>query len=220
MGKNDDSEKLASAFLRQRRNLMLGCLALLFIQFGNVAFDGITAWSGFAMHVRNPTAVLIFLWIAVCYWTLRFLQYHLAIRPTGFQGDFREAMNEALRAKAIEILKKHAPTTLPAAPHQLEPDETSKLVADRFVIMDRHLLNADGEVTLVWEEWQNGKLVQRHPGKPIGVPIRGWVLHRSRIVALLHMIFRTHQFTEYGLPYVLFAATVLVHFLYRPVGGA
>ncbi len=62
------------AFIRQRRNLFIVSLVLLFAETSELTLSKLNIF-GNELLIRHPIVVNIFLWAAWFYWLVRFLQY-------------------------------------------------------------------------------------------------------------------------------------------------
>lgn len=73
-GRNMGEEEPNSGFVRQRRNLMIASLALLFSEVTELRIQKLSAF-GNELLIGEPYAVTLALWVATTYWLFRFYQY-------------------------------------------------------------------------------------------------------------------------------------------------
>lgn len=67
-------EEQQDGFVRQRRNLMVASLVLLFSEVTELKVEKISAF-GTELLVGKAQAVTLALWVAAVYWLIRFYQY-------------------------------------------------------------------------------------------------------------------------------------------------
>lgn len=199
------SDQQNDGFIRQRRNLMIVSLVLLFSEATELKVEKISAF-GNELLIGHPQAVTSALWIAALYWLLRYYQY---ARPQ-FPGVINKAIHERLFN-----------TCGPAALKKILRDEKRLLDPFSDVAATPELgysimkyFNEPGsfEVVLKLEKFASNR--EQEKVVRIGMGERtvrfssaesSWL----RIKAWSHAILHTTVFTELVLPYIVFALPVL-----------
>ena len=104
---DDDGKDLPASLLRQRRNLFAVSILLLLLDVGGVTF-GKAHVAGFDVEIKNPNALLIFLWAGYCYFLYRYFIYFLAVGPAKIKYLFLEGINRACSKKINSLLHEYA----------------------------------------------------------------------------------------------------------------
>lgn len=191
-----------SGFHRQRRNLIAGSIALLFMHVADVKLTSQFSAMGLTFNIAKPNAIYWFLWSAVIYWLIRFYQYHRITRPAQLQTEARDYMVRRLRMRAIDFIT-------PERPHFVPPDvkegEAIELVPHNFSPINFQRFKFEAIVAPAWLiSDESGKRELRHTGEH-RVVISGWHLWQARIVGYVKAAINTPYFTEYLAPYIFFA---------------
>jgi hypothetical protein len=198
-----------SGFHRQRRNLIVGSLTLFFVQIADLHIGPRGSVLAFEITIGKPALTLWFLWVAVMYWAVRYFQYHLTETPTGFRDSIRSRLEHSLRKHAIATLRRTVPAVVPQRP-QLEPGDTCELTPFNFSIKKRKLWEVIAECQPTWNVFHGSNQLPSHQGMMTGVVFRGFDLIRARTYAYSYTILMTPIFTDFGLPYVIFACPVVL----------
>lgn len=80
-------------FIRQRRNLIMISLVLLFAEMSEIEISKINVF-GNEIVLKNPETILITLWAAFFYWLVRYYQYFRDINDKGFKTKFHEKIEK------------------------------------------------------------------------------------------------------------------------------
>lgn len=200
-----------TGFHRQRRNLILGSLALLFMQVANVTLTPQGNALGLTFTIARPAAVSWFLWSAVVYWLVRYYQYHRVARSTQLIQAAREDMVRRLRPRAIQFITPKRPDFTPPA---VKEGETYQLIPHDFSptnFMSRSRL--EGIVNPAWLiSLEDGRSEIRNTAQ-YNVVFTGWHLWQARLLGYLKAATNTPYFTEFIAPYIFFALPLLYAFL-------
>lgn len=207
MDKFDDT---VDGFHRQRRNLIVGSITLLFVEIAGLKLNPSGSVLGFSFTVQKPEIMGWFLWTATLYWLVRFYQYHRIRIPTGFAEHAQKSYFDYLRNHAIETIREITPQVLPKKPPDLEEGEYCELKPFEFRITKRGLWTVDAQVTPAWQVWRGDKLRTQHDSHETGVLFKGRTLFVARLRGYWHVIAHTPLFTDYGLPYLVFLTLVFV----------
>jgi len=193
-------------FVRQRRNLMIVSLVLLFSEATDLKVEKISAF-GTELLVGQPQAVTMALWIAAIYWLIRFYQYSNA----GYKGVLNNAVQH--HVEKYEVCEPVAlKRLLHEEPNLLDPISGIKATST-FECIQFGIHNSKPnyfEVLLGLKKVATdgtGGIDQRLDPKI--VRIDGTDLFWLRVRAWIHLILHTTLFTELVLPYIVFALPVL-----------
>jgi len=211
----DDS---ADGFHRQRRNLVAGCITLLFIDIAGLTLSPEGTVLGFSFSIKNPELMPWFLRVAVVYWLVRFYQYHRTKIPTGFVEFAQKGYWDLLKEEAIAAIREVAPEVLPQPPNVLDANERNELVAFNFNITKRRIWEITAECDPTWQVWKGEEIVQQHHSHLTGVFFRGFRLFKIRMRGYWSAVANTPLFTDYGLPYGVFFLAAIVD-VYMLVNG-
>lgn len=78
---------IRDGFVRQRRNLIIMSLVVLFSELAGLKIEKISIFGNEAT-IGKPELVTITLWIFLFYWLIRYYQYFHEIGDKGFLGSF------------------------------------------------------------------------------------------------------------------------------------
>lgn len=204
-----DVNPIREGFIRQRRNLMIISLVLLFAETAELTINKLNIF-GNELLIAHPATITTALWIAYFYWLWRYSTYLHDLGDTQLIPTYRQrrfdlikqigykqlrsdtTVMEPLIAKNIEIAKE--PTLGEARVQELAPNRFSL----NFPIYGR--VPPD-------EGWAEVHKIDRYP---INAPIAVFLTH---VRAWIYVIFRTRLFSEYALPYFV-AALPLIYGTY------
>lgn len=197
------SDKQNEGFVRQRRNLMIASLVLLFSEATELKVEKISAF-GTELLIGQPQAVTTALWVAAIYWLIRYYQYARA----GYQGALRQAVQgRVLNTCAPAALKR----LLREEPSLLTPIESVKVLpqinysSTGVIVNETNFLEIELGLhkTATDERSSTIEVMSRR------VRLDGVDLFLLKVRAFIHTILHTTLFTEVVLPYVVFAAPIL-----------
>jgi hypothetical protein len=188
-----------AGFIRQRRNLMIVSLVLLFSELAELEISKLSVF-GNDLLIGEPRAISGALWVAGFYWLLRFYQYS---RP-GFSGAIRDAIHQRVQQIAcptgLALVLKDRPEFLERIPDvPVNPVITIKT----YTITGQRHEYLDMELELEKAAATGNKGAAMGLGKH-RVRIAGARLRYLRCRAWIHLIVHTRNFTDFILPYVLF----------------
>lgn len=193
-------------FVRQRRNLMIVSLVLLFSEATELKVEKISAF-GTELLVGQSQAVTMALWVAALYWLVRFYQYS----RTGYHRVLRQAVNERIREYEVcapVALKR----VLREEPSLLEPFDDVKSIPSiecaTFGILSYDSKHLEVQLGLkkTATDGQRSISVETETRK---VRLDGASLFWLRVRSWIHLILHTTLFTELMLPYIVFTLPVL-----------
>lgn len=193
-------------FNRQRRNLVVGSIVLLFVQIADVELGKQGSLFGLTLTIGRPSAIQWFLIAAVCYWAIRFYQYRKG-RAVRLQDEVREAMQSFLQRRAIKYLD-HAPQTW--AEPKVKRGQEHELVAFNFTLQKPKRQSVEAIFTPAWRITEGGEIKDtQSAGTPESrIIFRGPIFWIAWVLGYSKASFSTPAFTDYVLPYVFFAVSV------------
>ena len=191
----DDTQ---SGFIRQRRNLMVMSLVVLFAEIADLKIEKLSIFGSEATF-GNPQTVKTALWILLIYWLVRYYQYFHDLGDTGLVGAIKAKRRQIVGARAFRRYFR-------------DPSFTNMLVAQ-----DGRTLYAYQRDHHVFRDFWfkvTGSLeffITSDPEQEVGThestefSFTGWQLVAPTLLSAAHVFVRTKYFSEYILPFVLFA---------------
>lgn len=88
----EDSDSIRNGFIRQRRNLIVISLVLLFAETSELSINKLNVF-GNELLIRNPVIVTAALWIAYIYWLWRYYVYFHDLGDKGFGNKLRTRLS-------------------------------------------------------------------------------------------------------------------------------
>jgi hypothetical protein len=199
-----------TGFLRQRRNLIVGSVVLLFVQVSELRLAPQGSVFGLPFNIGRPDAFQWFLWVAVLYWALRFYQYHQYRRPTELQSAAREAMYPLFLPLALAHITP-SPSKEFFQPPQVKDGESVELIPHNFRLSEWERLRIEATIVPAWmiRRADGQKQIAPITNSELRVVFTGNPMWRVRTVAYLKAALTTPAFTEYILPYIIFTLPIL-----------
>jgi len=195
-------------FHRQRRNLVVGSIVLFFYHIADVhVSSGSGALFGLPIIVGKTSAIQWFLFAAVLYWGLRFFQYRKQ-RPVELQRVAQQEMMPFLERHALEHVQVDGWRTL-LTPPKIPDGRHYKLVPFDFHVEPPRRHNIVARVKPAWHVFEGEDLKESNAaGSEYQVVYEGRVLWQARILGYAKACFSTPAFTDYILPYIIFAVSI------------
>ena len=194
-----------SDFQRQRRNLIIISLVLSFVELSGIEVKVINLF-GNELDIVNPEWVNWALWIGLFYWGFRYYTYFLK-EKTGFGAEFWGRMDKRIVKQAVYNSIKD-----PAFKDMIPED---KIAAMKEMPLDIQKISYR----------KIGKyIVQVHAKRHEGVNavflkktvVSGNINYWIAVKSIIDLFFNTPIFTEYILPFVLFAIPIVI-WLYNAI---
>lgn len=187
-----------SGFVRQRRNLMVMSLVVLFVEIADLKIDKLSIFGNEA-SLGNTQAVNTALWVLLIYWFVRYAQYFHDMDDTGFITSVMQR-----RAKLVEKFAFNKLNNAPDFAKSLIASDGSKLYA------------VPGSSTVSVNTWSRtmGRLLYMLTTDPDirtdtngthEFSVSGWQQQVLNFRATTYVFVRTKYFTEYILPFLLFS---------------
>jgi hypothetical protein len=194
----------SEGFVRQRRNLMLSSLILLFSEVTELTVEKLTLF-GTELLIGKPQAVTMALWIATLYWALRYYQYSRAEYRGVLRQTVREHIHRICGPTALtQFLRENSELLAPDEGTDIRP----RVSISQYYVVGAHPKSLEVGLELdrtvsKQDSTHHQRLVDRR------VELRGFNLMKLRIRGLTHSILHTTVFTELMLPYVVFCLPIL-----------
>lgn len=203
---------LRDAFLRQRRNLMIVSLVLLFVEAAELTINELNLL-GNPLILKNPATITYALWVGFGYWLWRYYVYFYDLGDKGFLRTYHERMLYLVPRIALRKLKhdktimeglikegkiKEGKTklVLVGSPHSATFYHRSPLRYRLNLALQAYSrTDKDAPATTFTLE----KFLVDAPGPMLVANVRAWV----------HVILSRHMFSEYVLPFAVAGLPVL-----------
>lgn len=203
---DEDNTSDEQGFLRQRRNLIVGTLILLFLETTVSPPDKVNIL-GVTLEITRREYIIYWLWLFTFYWLIRFFQYlpRLNTIKIHAQNEFRASLKKLLK---------------PIADRELNKFEEAKIREDRiYYVRESDIFIPEaikfGRILFNWssvsqKDKASGKDISRftaetHDDIAVG-RLRSIYFN---VVSGLDVCVRTPIFTEYVVPILLFIAAAI-----------
>ena len=216
MDQPESTSSVSAGFVRQRRNLILVSMALLFIEYSGAELRAINLL-GNSMTIAEPDKVTHAIWILLAYFYLRYYQYFRDLKANPYLISYWSKLDSLIPAIALKKL-------LPVLENEgvlAGVDAPLQLSISRCDIIEKQpqyfRLNLQFKASRVSGEMRRASAgdISRD-----GVEVSGSELTLPKIRAALFATLQTHTFTEYLLPFLLPITPVAVALLYWHEGAA
>jgi len=201
--KQEPTQIQLDTFRRQRRNVMLVSLILVFYQTSGVVFKEINIF-GNKLELTDPSQISIVLWIVWAYFFWEYFIYYRTVRER-FTNFFHDKMDSLIKKKGIELFKKEviANDKFPVKP----PYDFDKPALSGISVTARewryYKINIP-DITVKNEESGDEHRIRNH-SVDIKVPRLFW----PAIISFVSVVLTTRWFTEYYLPFFLAVLPIL-----------
>lgn len=188
-----------SDFIRQRRNLIIVSLVLIFVELSGIEVKKINLF-GNELDIINPEWVNWALWIGLIYWGYRYYTYFLK-QDTGFGNEFWGRMDKRIVKQAVHIVLKN-------------PERKDKISEDKKTAMKKASLNEHSITYRKIDRYivnistfnldKNGSFIT------VKIKVSGHINYWIAVKSMFNLLFNTTIFTEYILPFILFAISIFI----------
>jgi hypothetical protein len=176
---------LRDGFIRQRRNLIVISLILLFAETSNLSLTKINLF-GNELLIPSPVTVNYALWVAFLYWLLRYWQYY---RHVDGSDQFRKAYKGRLNMAFEECFRRKE-----------ESADPSVFAISSFNLRHRSMKRID-------VQYLKHIVVKENPRQTTQAEVKDSLtffhLVMPRIRSMIYIIVNTRLATEYILPFVI-----------------
>ncbi len=197
-----DGTDIAASFIRQRRNLMIVSLVLLFAESAELTIEKLNIF-GNELRLAHPETATYALWIGWIYWLWRYYVYFHDLGEKGFLREYHKRMLELVRQVALfqlkrdpQFIKDHADkgrTTIAIPKSAMSFYERSSL---RYVVKIGGEAYSPKDDNVSPGEFRMDRYIVDNRPLLILANIRAW----------LYVLLRTHLLSEYLLPYLVAAS--------------
>ena len=181
-------EKVYPGFLRQRRNLILITVAVAFIEAAGLTATGEINIFGSVFEMERPWFFGVFVWAALIYMLVRYLQYFHDLRDKGIRQKITDKSLEYARVSVTDKLFSDPDYENIGVEDYKEVYEERKLAAINVGVSFRY--KGDAKTSEIIE-------------------FMGYKLFLLRARAFLYVTFKSHLVTEFILPLVLVGILII-----------
>lgn len=202
---SDEQETIKTAFLRQRRNLIVGALVILLLETTVSPPDELHI-TGITLRITHTNYVIYWLWVFTAYWLIRFFQYLPPIE------DITDAMKHQHMASLTRLLVHLANKHRFAKGGKKNDENYRYSLQQPDLFIARHSLS---RLIVGFKSYSFRKLSDGSTGRMSingGFPSVELRLFQSlyfNSVAALDTAIRTPLFTEYAVPILLFLGAAM-----------
>lgn len=207
------TDYVREGFVRQRRNLMMMSVTLLLVESAGIKVSELNLL-GNKLLIESPGLVNVGLWIALLYWIYRHYVYFHDIGDKGFVNKYRSRIMDLVYAIALKQLKRDKEKMAPL----VAQGKTSLRLGGDNSFYQRSLWRCEIKLHVIATtpgvDDQNSKWLHfDHYVVSSRIPLAA-----AHLRAWLHVLTRTHLFSEYLLPFAVASLPVANH-LRAMVGG-
>jgi hypothetical protein len=204
-----------AGFIRQRRNLMIVSLVLLFSEVSALSIGKLNIF-GNEIEIDRPQSVNLALWIASLYWLWRFYQYSRPHIAGTLKGAIYQRVQEICLPTAVQVVLRGNPSLLEPFPDH--PEHRPDISIKTYTFWGHMPDYLEVGLELNRSIRTSSVAVVQGSGE-FRIRITSGDLRKLRLRAWIHMIVHTRHFTDYILPYVLFGLP-LCYVVYRVIQKA
>lgn len=192
--------EIRTAFVRQRRNLIVISLVLLFAETSGISVPQLNIL-GIEIKLDNPNAVIYWLWGGYLYWLLRYYQFFLATPDKGVQAGFESRLLPVLTRFAME--KEEAESEEFKAAKLASPHRSVRMYNSRAFFVQRmhHSVTTQFNVITERTSSEGSNIIKEIPQKTYTFSRRRLLVPVTR--AALLTVINTPVFSEYFLPFAI-----------------
>lgn len=218
---------IREGFIRQRRNLIIISLLLLFAETSELAVNKINVF-GNDLTIANPVVVTLALVLAYLYWLYRYSVYFHDIGPKGLAESVGQRLSKRvdrwarkkwdrdrewrdLRLK--EVFAKLAKDNPNVA---VDRTQTSRVIEGSTLGPNDEFTNIQAQVRIMLYDLTDENRQTNLTERRTEFIITGYDAVLLRVRAILYVLIRTRIFSEYYLPFFI-ALAPLAYWLWKTV---
>ena len=188
----DSNTDLSDGLLRQRRNLLITSLLLIFLQHGGASIETLNV-VGTSLKFSNPKAIYEGLWLLFFYFNLRYLQHYFDEGRAKFNGIWDNKFSRNARAQAEAYIRKIV----------AESGNTKEIkrLSENALVQIRLFNWRVGGGHVTWQEDKYGSIVSSKEDFTISIRL----LWKPAIKTCYQTIVLGSSFTDYAIPFLLSA---------------
>lgn len=202
---SEETDVIDQGFLRQRRNLIIGTLIVLFLET-TVSPPESLSILGVSLKITNSAYIIYWLWILTFYWLIRFFQYLPPLEQIREKvvAEYRLSMKRLLVRVANKEFHKRIPTK--------QNSDTIWFISEKNIYFPLPIKLTKIPFSFMATSYKNlktgvGGTSNCNP-RPIFNLSAPWSIWFS-FVSAIGVCSRTALFTEYVIPVLLFAAAAV-----------
>jgi len=194
-----ESSEIREGFIRQRRNLILISILLVFAQFsGGLLLEKLNVFGNTAT-LTNPIKLETLLWIGFCYLLIRYYQYFHYSGPLGFQDTFFNKRKLFYQKLIIEKSLQYN-TWLEEQKKTTSGDDSS---VKRITVKSTHSFRQ-----LLWDAGVTVSLHVEYEDNHYSLPQENFIIQASHLIipnfiSLNYVILKTPIVTHYFFPFLI-----------------
>lgn len=181
--------EMSPDLIRQRRNLMIVSVTIIFLRFGGVTVEKVGAM-GLELNIANRAALYVGLWMLFLYFLIRYYQYFMQESNHGIRTEFLSKMDALCLTELRKIAQRQHPIPL---------EELSGTF--QFSKLSGSGLQRKGEM-VIGRDSVGGFL-----NGPYYVNVLKLLVQAAR--AGIHVVFNRPAVTDYLLPFAVAAVALL-----------
>lgn len=190
---------LSQDTLRQRRNMVITSVFVIFIKLADVTFGNKVNFLGATLSIGNPEIIYKGILVFLAYFVWRFYQYFSTDKAyAALCSQYREHMNTRTSIKIVQLICK---------PRNLQ-GLTGEYLYNNLVRTS--LLSYSVEAT-VSERYDPAKGSEVDTKLSANIPVVK--IEAYRLLSVIVFIFRGRILTDYFVPYLVLAYAVLLQFV-------
>lgn len=201
-------DKIRENFTRQRRNLLLISLVVLFAEMSEIEIHKITIL-GNEVLFKNPESILIILRAALIYWLVRYYQYFRDIGEKGFRTSFYLRLSAFAKKIAFKkVMEKYKKNNSFSAPGS---DAVFEVFPREYRIYESSLKCIMGDVEFV---------VSSNKGKSGTIEKDSVIVEFPKLIipiafSVFHVVFHTRLVSEYIFPFCISLAPIIYRYVIK-----
>ncbi len=203
---------VTNGFIRQRRNLIIISLCLLFYDSFGLDLKKVSIL-GNELYVQNHDLLPTVLWIIYTYFLIRYYQYFNDLYDRGIATKYRIQVNQSLINWAYAKGKKD----------YIVENKINNTTKYKFGVPESHFseieawkIEIEGKANVLMTTKINSGIDTRNANVAFRYVANWVVIIRCKIQSIFHVCFRTHLVSEYYLPFII-AITLLIWRLYKSI---
>ena len=184
-------DHLQTAFVRQRRNLIIITIILAIIEIADLRLKTINIL-GNVFDIGHPEVIPWFLWTAFGYFLLRYSQYLNSLQNVSIKRDYKKQLEIFSNAEVSDLIYRREGIRMFAI--------TDRIVNEENNIITNIVIHAKYEID------NNTKHKEYE--------FKGVKLLLLKFKTIKYLVIESHIITEYILPFIL-AGILLIYIIYE-----
>lgn len=199
MSNEDGKDDIREGFRRQRRNLLIVSLVLLFSETAELTISELNLF-GNVVHLANPATITYALWVAYLYWLWRYYTYFHDLSNRNILATYRYRLYELIKQIGFRKLCRDSVVTKRLNQTDVITIDRNTTIANTMLI-PRSLTRFEIRVKLY------GTKASGYSGEIDNIDFfyikAPMSIIAAHVVAWGHVFFRTSLVSEYLLPFCI-----------------